>query len=345
MTFILHSNNFGLVSQGVSLSNPGAETGDATGWTQLNASGPQSRTSGDDSITSHSGSFHFSAAASAIQPYWGQTVTLPSELETLCDAGRLEAYLSAWRIGFASDTDKGYLLLEFLSSGDVWLGGRLSTGTDPTGWTLETLQCYMPPSTRKIRVAFAGIRDGGTQCSAYIDDISLLIGLSDKKIFVLYADDTPEVADWTQDTGGSALLKATASLDTTRVWGMDGLTGGNNAASSAHKDISIPAGASSAVSAGDAVVHFYSVYGNLNSDDQIRLGVQARNSTPADTGSLFETSASPANPNDDNFPSDLSGAVATDAITVRLLAEWARVDGTLSDAYFSRAFSFITIPA
>ena len=128
----------------VTLTNPGAETGNTTGWTVSSGALAASTTS------PHSGTYKFKAGSSPIVDYY-QTITIDAGLLTAVDAGTAAAQLLAWHI--CADTDEGYLYLHFYASdGTTLLDSAENVASSPAAWTQEELTYAIPANTRYIRI-------------------------------------------------------------------------------------------------------------------------------------------------------------------------------------------------
>lgn len=170
--------DLGLVN--IALTNPGAETGDTTGWTQRVNSLPGIKTDGN----AHSGANYFSGAAAAASSAWDQEVTLDSSLHTAIDAGGCILIGRAWHTGF-TDADNGALYVECYDNTPTLLGRAENAKTDPGGasgpagqWAQEICAVSVPTGTRKVRIGTENVRVTGTELSAYWDDFELDINTS-----------------------------------------------------------------------------------------------------------------------------------------------------------------------
>lgn len=154
----------------LALTNPGAETGDTTGWT--NDLGSLAVRSADPIPLL--GSFYFFGGASA-ETRSRQDVTVPGGQEALVDAGNAKATLTWHQTSFAG-SDTGEMEIEFFDGGLGSLGARVGAGlVAPTGqiWTPRLLSLDIPALTRTIRIFIHADRNAGGNNDAYFDEINL----------------------------------------------------------------------------------------------------------------------------------------------------------------------------
>lgn len=155
--------------------NPGAETGDVTGWTMYSGAAPLLQGPGTpNSVAAHSGSYYFAGAASAAASVWGQAVDV-SAFSAAIDAGTAAVKLTAYHTGF-TDADTGALgLTAYAVDGTTLLDSSLAAQSDPSTWTLQNQYLALPVNTRFVRLYTSNVRVAGTQLSAYWDDFTLEI--------------------------------------------------------------------------------------------------------------------------------------------------------------------------
>lgn len=159
----------------VTLTNPGAELGNVTGWTTRSGGAPGAATSGTD-VPSHSGGWYFVGSGNGVTAVWDQQVDVPAGLITSVSGGHMWVRAKAWHNGFSTDTDSGALYIECYAADGVSLLARLENSqSDPTAWTQEFAAINMPAGTRKLRIGTSNKRVTGTQLSTYWDDFELEI--------------------------------------------------------------------------------------------------------------------------------------------------------------------------
>jgi hypothetical protein len=153
----------------LTLTNPGAETGDTTGWTSRSGGVP-----GVVSSPVHAGSWAFVSTLSGATAKWDQQVAVPTGLETTVDAGTAYAQGRVWMVGSAGDTDNAALYLEFYAADGTTLLGTFQTAAqDPASYTQVKITTSIPKLSRFIRIGTTGTRVTGTDLSVYFDDFEL----------------------------------------------------------------------------------------------------------------------------------------------------------------------------
>jgi uncharacterized protein (TIGR03437 family) len=169
------------VTTGNLLTNPGAETGDLTGWT---AGGPGAPIVDDGSfdpgIDPNSGKYDF-CGYSEDSSTLSQTVSILVSGITpgLVDSGTLLANLSFWEQGLdqGDPSDDASVQLTFVDGS----GAAISSVTSPiidshlSEWQNYINTYPIPTGTRSIQYTMQFIRNEGTDLDAFIDDNSLTI--------------------------------------------------------------------------------------------------------------------------------------------------------------------------
>jgi hypothetical protein len=149
------------------LVNPGAETGDTTGWTSRSGGAPQAGQT-DTGVTPYEGSWYLRATASGQHAEWDQPITLPANILAHVDAGLLFARASARHNGIAADGDNGGLYLDFRDGAAALISAKQQRHTHvAASWDEEFVTAPIPANTRTIRVGTMNGRSGGTQLSTY----------------------------------------------------------------------------------------------------------------------------------------------------------------------------------
>ena len=157
-----------------SITNPGAETGDTTGW--ANETGALGvRPSG--SPVSYEGSYHFFGGTSAITIASSTTVDLIADgvLAVDIDAGSVIIKTGYQQASF-SGSDSGKLGIRFLDGSDVLISEIYNTlqATSPSQtWDNRIDSHTIPATTRKIKVLIYCDRNAGTNNDAYFDAITV----------------------------------------------------------------------------------------------------------------------------------------------------------------------------
>lgn len=175
----------------LSLSNPGAETGDASGWTA--ASG---------------GSLWVSS--NAITPSWPPTIDSGSRYFTAGDVANARMYQDVDVSSYATAIDAGLVVAEFdckfctienysdylsiflraLDSSNAVISSvaqeELNTRDLSDGWFLQDLNFLLPSGTRKIRVEIHATRVSGTKNDVHVDSMNLTLYGSTRRITPTY---------------------------------------------------------------------------------------------------------------------------------------------------------------
>lgn len=154
--------------QPLNIVNPGAETGDTTGWTATSGSVDVR----DSNPAPHTGSWYFTGGSSPVSRI-DQSIDLSVFDTAKIDAGNASVEVTWWQTSFAGD-DIGRIELYFFEADNF-----TSTGSDtsadiiaPTVWTERTITAAIPANTRHMTIRIYADRTAGTNNDAYFDDIS-----------------------------------------------------------------------------------------------------------------------------------------------------------------------------
>ena len=177
---LLHA---GLITPNL-LTNPGAETGDLTGWTQGGVSTPGVDNGAfDPGINPHSGTWDFYG-------HTGGNGTLSQTQSILVngitagqiDAGGLFANVTFWEQGLNQGTpsDDAFISLVFLngSSSVISTVNTMTIDSHLGAWTSDAENFAIPTGTRSITYVMNFIRNQGGDNDSFIDDNSLTISSS-----------------------------------------------------------------------------------------------------------------------------------------------------------------------
>lgn len=134
-----------MTTYAVTITNPGAESGTTTGWTDTGGSGSFSAVT----TSPHSGTYNFRATGSLndLTSRFGQVVTVAPEHEAIVDAGA-ELTVSCWHI--SGTNDLGRLYVELRDEDDVVLTSGQTALDDRAAWTQISVVLGTWPGTRKI---------------------------------------------------------------------------------------------------------------------------------------------------------------------------------------------------
>lgn len=154
------------------ITNPGAETGNTSGWTHRFGDGFESATSavGMSPSTPHSGSRLFAALNGfASSSEWDQDITVDSGLEAAIDAGTAAVKFTGYHEHLA---ESGHLYVKFYDGSMVLLETVSGSATAPTTWTQDILYSRIPADTRTIRFGTISFTSGFGS-NSFWDDFTL----------------------------------------------------------------------------------------------------------------------------------------------------------------------------
>ena len=164
------------------LTNPGAETGDLTGWT-IGGPGTPVVDNGtfDPGINPHTGSFDFNGH-SGVSDSLAQTVSIlvSGITPAMVDAGTLLANLGFWEQGLdqGAISDNADVQLTFLDGSSATISSVTSPLVDShnLSWQNYANSYAIPVGTRSITYTMQFFRNVGTDSDSYIDDNVLTVG-------------------------------------------------------------------------------------------------------------------------------------------------------------------------
>ena len=156
----------------LTIVNPGAEEGDATGWTADLRTSP-----GIKSTNKRTGNYSFVVSVGNSWAAFRQDVLIDVEAIPYIDEGLVKAKASVWQNGWSGDDDAGRFVIEVYSSTSVFdattfLARWQYDFSHMTTWVLRTIDEYLPVGSRAIRIQVEGYREDGTELSSYWDDFS-----------------------------------------------------------------------------------------------------------------------------------------------------------------------------
>lgn len=320
-------------SWSANFTNPDAETGDLTGWTQtvgihmsVNATGP------------HGGTYKFVGSTDeAVSEAFNTALDLPGAALTAVDAGTARATLTYW-IKNNADGDAGLARLEFYGSTGgtgTYLGARSDSFGGGGSWAERTNNWMVPAGTRSVVLYMVGRRSnlGGTELSFYWDDIGPLVLNDGYHSATIYTCRGADGSGWTVDTGSGQPVSVASG-----PWSWPGIACGSQASYSAHKDVavsSLSAAAQAAIAAGSATLHLERWAWNTNASDASRIACDCRASgsvvaTVQDAGATTAWGTGTSATIDHLADGTVSVPTSTD--TFRVTISFTRHDGTVNDA-------------
>lgn len=150
--------------------NPGAETGDTTGWTSdTTAFVAISTAKGGGYPGPHSGAYYFTFGNGARLAT--QNIDIPTEYHDEIDANSVAAGLRVWRNTFNSDRPRHQLAA--LDATGVELArftpNWVTTPNDT--WVQFEIRLFLPAGTRKVQVIMECVGSDGGYRDAYFDEV------------------------------------------------------------------------------------------------------------------------------------------------------------------------------
>lgn len=161
-----------LTAYTLTLTNPGAEAGNASGWT--NESGVLAVRSSNP--LPHTGSYYFYDAGNAAT-LSRQRVALPA-IEADIDAGKVWARINWWQASFSTGYDVSSCGLRFLSSSNTQLSQSTAAEYTPEPrltWQYRSFALAAPANARNIDALIKMTRASGTASDGYTDDIEVIV--------------------------------------------------------------------------------------------------------------------------------------------------------------------------
>jgi len=164
------------------LTNPGAETGDLSGWTTGGTSTPGvDNGTFDSGINPHSGNFHFYGGS-------GESGTLTQTINLVgnqgltaagIDSGNGKALLSFWEQGLnqSDPSDDALVRLTFLdgSSNTISFVETPEVDSHDGTWKQYTNSYAIPVGTRTISYGMGFVRHAGSDLDSFVDDNFLAV--------------------------------------------------------------------------------------------------------------------------------------------------------------------------
>lgn len=335
MRFVLNPYRFGVpYPLGLTVTNPGAETGDTTGWTLL-VGNPAATPSTGAGRAPRSGSYFFYMGTNA-HGTMTQTIAIPTAYQSDVDANFVTATLSGYFGTYIADTGQFYI--NALNASGVCIGligsDWLQTGVN-NNWYAQSISMILPAGTRSLKIGFSGhLRDGATDDASW-DDIVLSIdrrapGYPMPVPIINGNAETGDTTGWTT-VSGSPTVTQTSGDGTYARSGKWYFYPGNTDGVSSRQDVSIPSLAIADVDA-DLLELNYEYYQCCTGTDQQRIRVEFYSSGMSLLGSLTPAYASDGGAN--AWVQKLHTVnVPVNTRTIRFINDCDRVAGTSNDGY------------
>lgn len=146
--------------------NPGAETGDSSGWYEIVGGGLTV------SGYAHTGSYSFIAGTSTLN-WYAQDIAIDSGQWAAIDTGEMTLGGEVWLSTWSGDTDYGYYGIAAFDAAGNWLGERFTRAFVGDSYELERAAFHLPVGTRSVRVGVRAYRVSGTDNNnTYADDFA-----------------------------------------------------------------------------------------------------------------------------------------------------------------------------
>lgn len=161
----------------VTLTNPGAESGDTSGWTVRSGTSPFTATTN----LPHSGSWRFDVVTgqnfTTFTCDYDQQITVDAGLFTAIDAGKASVDATGW--GRTSGFGAAYLYVQFFDSGVSLISTVTDIAFQSTTYAQKRLLKAIPANTRYIRIGTHNYRTNNANSNTFWDDFAL--SLSDNR--------------------------------------------------------------------------------------------------------------------------------------------------------------------
>lgn len=171
--FETYAMSYLLYERALTLTNPGADLGNTSGWTTLVGT-PAVRTGG---IGPQSGSHYFTGGTAVVSTMY-QDVAIPGDLEASVDGSLSYISRSYYHTTFQNlgGTDYGTVYLEFFNASMMSLGIAFNSYHYPLDDRWDLVFDYpvlVPVSTRFVRVFVRLDKVNGVNNDGYVDSISV----------------------------------------------------------------------------------------------------------------------------------------------------------------------------
>ncbi|NII54415.1 hypothetical protein [Luteibacter sp. SG786] len=164
----------------LTLTNPGAESGNTTGWTSESGN---LNVFPSTTLPPHNGSWSFYTGNQALS-ITRQRVTVPSGAQSAIDAGNAWVKARWWQASNDATSDPGGAGIRTLDATPTQLTEAYSgqqatplsvTGSGPYPWWPRAFEAAAPSGTRNVDMLLKSTRTSGTNNDTYADDFSMVI--------------------------------------------------------------------------------------------------------------------------------------------------------------------------
>ena len=314
----------------LTIVNPGAETGDMTGW---NHTDMVVKTSG------RSGSYRFVGGDVANCSAW-QDISVPTDMTSQIDNGEIMFKFSGWRNGFSGDSDRGRITITYLDGTDSTIGTKLYHQYEwaSSGYQEQVLTNVAPSGARKVRIGFEGTRTGGSECSVYYDDFTLFALKKEQELTVTNGDaETGDTTGWTMVTG--TLSSVTSRGGVSPSFGSRFFWGGDGATTEHYQEVSLPSELEVDIDSGIMSAVVSGQFAGYTDNDTGTISVTFYDST---SGSLGTTEPHYTDGMSIWGQRSVYVSVPAEARTLRITIKGDRNTGTACDCYFDEIQAYLT---
>ncbi|MEO3430533.1 RHS repeat-associated core domain-containing protein [Pelagibius sp. CAU 1746] len=316
----------------LTLVNPGAETGDMTGWT-VTQGGFTVRSAGPAPAE---GSYYFYGGEDMPESRMHQDVAIPLVNESEVDGGQRAVRIS-WKHNTYQGGSNGTVVIRFLDASGLIIGDEFEyLRSSVTTWSPSSIAVNVPPLTRKIQVEVRAIRLQYVGNHSYFDDFAMLLEGRDPvrlPLVVQNADaETGGLSGWTSEAGAFQI-----NFDNPLpAQGDYYFHPGAAAESRLSQDVQFSAGQFAAIDGGKREFEVTWRQYSLESADAGSVGIRFFDGSNAQIGPVVE---SPLIAPTWWQGQKLVEVVPPGARSVRITLRSVRGEGTTNNAYFDYVFA------
>lgn len=326
----------------LTITNPGAEVGAGTGWTDV--VGTLTRTSSGPSPRTGSYSHRSGAGTDGVINEAYQDLTFSAGLDAGVDTGRSTIDLQWWQGRLNSAASPGRMSVEFFDNSMASLG-VIDTESQSIhiDWTLRSVVGLVPALTRTIRITMYGTVVSGSISYAAFDDITCDLNVPSGNLRIDYpvtiknSSAEQELSFWIE-TGGVTTQGSNPDPDQGLLYFFGGL---NTAASSAYQDIELPASLYTDIDAGNTRFDLAWAQNSDAGSDLATIDLEFFNSSMVSQGTDLGEDLAPTVWTERTRSAD----IPTTTRTIRITMSFTRIAGTQLNAYIDNVRASVRAPA
>lgn len=326
----------------LTITNPGAEVGAGTGWT--NVIGTLTRTTSAPSPRTGTYSHRSGAGTDGTINEAYQDLTFSAGLDAGVDTGRTTIDLQWWQGRLNSTASPGRMSIEFFDAGSSSLG-VIDTASQSIhlAWELRSVSGLVPALTRTIRITMYGTVVSASISYAAFDDITCDLNVPSLALRIDYPvtiknSGAEQGLDFWTGAGGVAVRGSSPDPDQGLLYFFGGPS---TAASSAYQDIELPAALYTDIDAGDTRFDLAWAQNSDAGSDLGTIDLEFFNSSMVSQGTDLGVDAAPT----DWTEYARSADIPTTTRTVRITQSFTRVAGTELNAYIDSIRASVRAPA